>query len=101
MYLFGERLAASFANFVSPCVALRGDDLVEAAIDELDRAIVLNRDSYAAGFANHIPEILSARNSASHAVTVRAVNSPDEPQAFHIYVLPFSRIIKRHRIGMS
>ena len=100
-YLFCNHFAAAFIHFVSPWIAFGADDFVKPAVDEFYCAVVLNGDSDAPGLPNHIPEVSSARDSQGPAVVVGAVYSLDESQTLYVYVLPISRVIKRHRIGMS
>lgn len=99
-YLFHNHFTAMFVDSVGPRARLRTDNLVESAIDELYRAVVLNRDSDATDLLNHASEVLSARDSSGHAVVVGAVYSVYQPQTSHVYVLPFSRVVEGHRIGM-
>ena len=100
-YLFCNHLAFTFVYRVSVRVVLRAEDLVKSAVDELDSTVVFNGDSDAAGFPDHIPEVFSPGDSSRLAVVVGAVYSSYEPETSYVGVLPFSWVIKRHRIGMS
>ena len=77
-------------------VALGGYDFIEPSVYKLNGAIVLNRDAYPSRFANHVPEVLSPRDAPRHAVVMRAMDAFEKSQAPHIYVLPFSRVVKGH-----
>ena len=77
---------------VGLCIASRGYDPVEPSVYELDAAVVLNRDTHFARFADHLAEVLSSGDAARHAVVVWAMDTLDEAHAFYIYVLPFPRM---------
>src|ERR1035437_7760891 len=78
-YLLHNHLSVAFVDSVSPCLTLRTDDFVKPAVYELDRAVVLNRDSDATEFLNHLPEVPSARDSLGPAVVVGAMDSAYKP----------------------
>src|ERR1700723_4386 len=99
--LFRNHIAAAFINFVRPRIAFRANHFGNATVEKDDRAIILDRDSSSPGPPNQIPKIFPPGNSPGHAVVVRAVDSLDEPEASHVYIFPFSRVIEGHRIGMS
>ena len=98
--LLGNHVSVALIHFVGPRVVLGTNHPVEATVYKLDGAIVFNRDSYTANSPNHFPEVFSSGNPPSQAVVVRTVDSGYEPQALHIDVLPFSGVVKRHRIGV-
>lgn len=98
--MFCNHFASTFVCRVSARVVVRTDDLVKSAVDELDSTVVLNGDSDAAGFTDHIPKVFSPRDSTRPAVVVEAGYSSYEPETSYVGVLPFSWAIKRHRIGM-
>ena len=56
----------------------RDKDPMDLTVSELYRAIVVDCDSYVAGFANEIPEVFSPRDSSGLTVIVRAVDSLDD-----------------------
>ena len=99
-YLFCNHFASASVNAVSPRMLLRTVNFVEPIVQERNRAVIFNRDSQAPDPLNHVPELFSPRNSSRFTVVVRTVYSPYQSQSSHIYVLPFSRIVERHRIGM-
>ena len=80
---------------------LRTNDFIESAVYELYSAVVLNRNSDASGFADHIPEVFSPGDSSGPTVVVGAMYSFYEPETSYVRVLPFAWVIKGHRIGMS
>ena len=99
-YLFCNHFAATPIHSVSPRILFRDENFVEPVVYERNRAIIFNRDSGASGLSNHLPESPSPRDSPGLTAVMGTVYSLYQSQAPHIYVLPFSGVVKRHRIGM-
>jgi hypothetical protein len=95
-YSFFHYFPAIFMKSICVSVAPGGYDFIEPSVYELDGAIVLNRNAYPSGFANHVSEVLSPRDTPRHAVVMRAMDALEKSQSSHIYVLSFSRVVKRH-----
>jgi hypothetical protein len=74
-YLFCNHFTAAFINPVSAGAFLGADNSVKSAVNELDGAVVLNRDSDASGLRNHIPEVFSSGDSSGPTVVMGAMYS--------------------------
>jgi len=86
--LLRDYLAAVFIRLVCARMSFRSNDPVKPAVDELDRAVVFNRNPDAPSLPNHLAEVLSPGHSSSSSLVVGAMDPFDKPhnRPLHAYL---------------